>query len=283
MERAEPEQWATPLLGEERGVTSMVANIAQQAFAVPYLMRHALKVPLQELSETEVLTLASAASLLGASIEWDDQDTFAPELMARLDAATRPPAESPARPLDFFLEERPRILHLPPTHGGEEAHVLAVFNWSGQRDESMTIPLQALGLNPNAFYTVYDFWADRYLGTAQGALRFAIDPAGVTVVVLRPYLRQPTVLRLGSNLAQTDPATIQTDWRPASYTYTVRLDGVPEATLELPVLIPDGYAYRESNNATARRDAENARVLRVNVKLDRDGSAEFVSTFEPLS
>lgn len=259
---------------------AFVVDTEQRFHIISQLVPNALLVDAGSYPQPILRRQLTAASLLGAEFLLQGFDVpTQPEALAALRHAL-PVAMRPARPVDLFMQERPHVLHLPVANPAGESHVVAVFNWSAVRDEVTTLPFAGLGLAPGVFYTVYDFWADRYLGTASDRIDVAVPPNGVTVLILRPHSSAPMLLETGNNLAQTVPEIRDVSWDARSAVLRISIQREPHARETLPIRIPENYAFREVVAETGAAEARVAdRVVRVTLTLDEQGRGTVAAHF----
>lgn len=272
-----PEEWKRPPL--RSGV--FVVDTVQRFHVISQLARTSVLVDASEDGRETLVRQLTAASLLGAELLLEGLDEpGSVDALAVLERAL-PVAPRAARPVDLFYNERPRVLHLPTENAAGEAHVVAVFNWSAVRSEITTVPLPNLGLAPGAFYTVYDFWNDQYLGTAADRVDVTVAPNSVTVLILRPHRNRPVLLRTGTNLAQSVPGIETADWDARKSAFRLTVSGEPGEEIVFPFRLPGDFRFisAEGENGEVSASFEN-NVLRLRVQIDDNGEAAFRAQFE---
>jgi hypothetical protein len=181
---------------------------------------------------------------------------------------------------DLFLAEDPRVLHARHENAAGVAHQLAVFNWHAAA-ESTSIPLARLGDPRGTYYTVYDVWAGRYLGTATDRLDVVVAPGDASMLVLRPFVSRPMPLLIGTNLGQSSPTIEVCDYDPAGGLLRIETNGPRPYTL--PLLLPENLIIDRmgstSGTVSLRNSDENTRVVYLDVTPGPDSRAAFALQF----
>ena len=190
----------------------------------------------------------TAAAVLGATLRIQGgamkpgEDTLA-ELRRVL-----PPMRRPARPIDLFSNEQPRIWMTRASSAAGQSHIVAVFNWNVDRTERTTLPFVSMGLEPGAYYTVFDFWRNRYYGAARQSIGVDTPPGGVRVLVLRRYKDSPQLLASPTHIGQEMSELEALGWDRNDAALRGRIAAGPGAELSLPILVPEGF---ESGDITS--------------------------------
>ncbi len=183
-------------------------------------------------------TRLTAIALLGGPV----RVTGDPAAMDRneIDLLRRmlPVAKRPARPMDLFENHAPRVWSLSLG----EAHLFGLFNLDG--DEAVVVPvfLEAAGLMPGAYYTVYDGWGQQYLGTAKEVLRVSVPPGGVRLLSLRRLENRPMFLANNAHFAQGAMDAEAARWDAAAKGMAGAFDAVAETAYTLTFLAPETQA-----------------------------------------
>lgn len=187
-------------------------------------------------------------------------------------------AWQPARALDLFYNDDPRILVVPFESRIGHWRVVAVFN-GDDRETTTTLPFSALRLMSDEYYAVYDFWEERYFGTAQRTLEIHVEPGGVRVLCLRPYRNRPMFLSIDGDLTQGTNVSRVTWDRPGR-----KLSGSFQAMENTPYtlrfLVPEDYEPGEIITSLGSVPSETAdRVLRLNFNSPRSESVTWSIQF----
>ena len=102
-----------------------------------------------------------------------------------------------AVPLDVFSNEQPGIWHVPVK---DDCHVLALFNWIENEEQTIEIPLERLNLYTTKYATVFDKRKGLYLGLADTQISVKLNPGAHRMLALRPYRNRPMVLAVGQSV-----------------------------------------------------------------------------------
>ena len=95
---------------------------------------------------------------------------------------------------DNYIHNYAEILDLKVNAPAGVYDVAAVTNW---RSWTTTRPLafaDKLGLSPRASYVVFDFWAQKLLGTFKGRMDVTLEPHDTRVLFVHPYLGRPQLV-----------------------------------------------------------------------------------------
>lgn len=163
-----------------------------------------------------------------------------------IDALRRvlPGVGQPARPLDLFQEETPRVWHLPIAGPAGLWHVLALFNWDTEEAPPVSVPLAALGESPDRYLTVHDYWQGAYRGTVAGRLDVRVPPASVTLLGLRRLEPNPMLIASDRHITMGALDHDRLDWDPAARRLSGEFRATPDAPHTLRILVPEGFTPR---------------------------------------
>ncbi len=226
------------------------------------------------------LAWLSGQALLGGAVKIGEPFSELNEQEVAVLRKLLPSPQRPARPIDLFQEDAPRIWHLPFRSPAGDWHIVGVFNWDEATVRTITVPFAALGLKPGAFYTVYDFWHERYYGTAKDSVEVQPPQGGVCLLGLRPYEDHPMFLASDRHYTQgaMDHSAIEWDAQ------TRRLSGVFDATQDadysLRILVPQSYAVKQVSvpNAAVETTVEG-KVLKVSFHSIDGGKTDWSVQF----
>ncbi len=216
----------------------VVSSAVDRRFLVPQPSRHAVYFD-RSLGTLDAARAAiSAATLTKCSLlipleALDNPDT------ATIAGRVLPSPQVAARPLDVFAQTTPRAFHLHTKTADGDVHVAAVMNWDGAEPTSVALPLARIGFAPGAYHSVYEYWQQKYLGTADVTLNVTIPAHGSTVLVFRPLLSRPMLATTGTNLGQDWPGLRTVEWSPQARTFTI-VPEQPDPSGQFP--LPDAVA-----------------------------------------
>lgn len=156
-----------------------------------------------------------------------------------------PPLTTSATPVDLFINQPARVWTLPMEADTGPGMLVALFNWDESNSDTITVPLDRIGLQSGEYYTVYDSWERRYHGTVQGNLQLDIAPGAVRVIGLRPYRDRPIFLASGRHFAQGAADMESVGWDPVTKTLFGRRIAADAEPFEVVALVPDTYSVVE--------------------------------------
>jgi len=238
------------------GCVDTLANAAHRYYLAPHLWApdqdcayfghpgarerwHVADAP--ELTWDQSIAWLTGAALTGGAVKIGDR--FTDLTPKQVDALSRilPVSRRPARPIDLFERENPCIWSLPIHSRVGEWNVVALFNWDAAASQNLGLSFAALGLNPNAHYTVYDFWQDTYYGLARENLNVSIAPGSVRLLGLRRYQKRPMFLATDRHFTQGATDFTALEWDAAARRLTGAFDGIADTDYNLRILVPEPY------------------------------------------
>jgi hypothetical protein len=268
--------YTTPETAEGWGSLAEAMGAAMgRYFMVPWLGRPLM--PAVELGPGSALTpdqrraVLTAMAMLGGSMRLaGDPDGWTAQDLATVQRLL-PLVEKPARPVDLFGEHRPRVLALDLSGPAGDWLIFGLFNWDSVSTE-IPLELAAFGGDAGQFYTVYDFWDDLYLGTAQHRLNVAVPAGACRVLGLRPHRDEPMVLGLAHSVTLGALAFQDVSWNRAARQLEGGLEGGARPFYDLRVLAPEGWSATDiavtGGTATLSQDG---RLTRARLTSDKGG------------
>jgi hypothetical protein len=186
----------------------------------------------------------------------------------------------PATPIDLFQEAPPQIWWLPLETEAGKWYVLALFNWNEEESAALTVPFASLGLEPDRYYTVFDFWAETYGGVARNQLRAEVAPAGVRLFGLRPWRETPMLLSSSRHFTQGALDHNALRWDADARELRGTFSAVENTAYTLQVLAPDPWrmqsARLSSGDVCAAQDGE---VIRLEFQTEMGGEYTWTVAF----
>lgn len=168
----------------------------------------------------------------------------------------------PVRALDLFYNDDPRIWVVPFESRTGNWQVVAVFN-DGDSETTTTLPFSALRLRGDEYYAVYDFWEERYYGTARTSLDVSVPPGEVRVLCLRPYRERPMFLSIDSDLTQGRTVS-RVRWNRSERKLSGTFQAIENTPCTLRFLVPEAYETGEVTTSIGNvRSEQEGRVLKV--------------------
>ncbi len=230
-------------------------------------------------TQEEIRKLMELA-LLGGAVQLQDAPSTLSAEHRDLLRRVLPTPHRPARPLDLFYSDAPRIWALPVDSPIGRWVVVAIFNHDDAENGMTTLPFSALKLDPDKYYTVYDFWEDRYYGTARETLEVNVSPGTVRVFGLRPHRDRPMFLSTDSHFTQGATDFTALKWDAGDRRLSGAFDAVKGTTYGLRFLIPDSYEVRNVETSLGPMPSETRdRVLRLAIACPRSESVTWSIQF----
>ncbi len=155
-----------------------------------------------DLTDDEVLSQVTMVGLSGGLVLFsDDLDDVPPERRA-LASTLLPPLLDGMDVLDLFEREMPEVILVPVARSWGRWRLVALFNWSDEPIER-ELP-ETVALNDRKAYHIVDFWEQRYLLLAPGALRpiLHLPPHGVVLLGLRSVKPDPHLVATTFHISQ---------------------------------------------------------------------------------
>ncbi len=233
-----------------------------------------------ELTWEQSVAWLTGAALTGGAVKIGDAY---PDLSARhVDVLRRllPTASRAARPVDLFERDQPRIWALPVTSPIGNWTIVGVFNWDENNADKVKLDFARLGLNPNAFYAVYDFWSDTYYGNARGELDVSMAPGCVRLLGLKPYEDRPMFLATDRHFTMGATDFTGLAWNAQDRTLSGAFKGVADTEYQLRVLVPDGYTVGNVQASAGPVATErDGKVLKLRFHCVNEGPVTWSASF----
>ncbi len=229
-----------PQWGEahELGVTKNGIVVSYRTFARRYFYHNRVwlhhldclcfRPPLQW---NESLCLATAMGLLGGIFKVAEKFVNLQPEAFQVVQKMLPIYRQGARPLDLFRTLTPEILHLPITKPFLQWHVVALFNWGVNRnlltgenqpegEKAILLDFTEMGLEPRVTCHVFDFWAEKYLGTFTDSYTTTLEPHHEQLLALHPVTdpARPQFLSSNRHVTQGAVEIHRLLWDPATLT-----------------------------------------------------------------
>lgn len=232
------------------------------------------------LTRDQQIAWLTGAALTGGAVKIGDRfSELAPDEIGMLRRILPVPPRA-ARPIDLFKESPPSVWALPVKAAAGEWLVAAVFNWDAANTRAFTLDFRALGLDPSAHYTVYEFWGETYHGIARGQVNVQLPPGSARVYGLRRHANHPQFL--STNRHFTMGATDHTllEWDAAAGELRGRFAAVADTHYVLRVLVPPSFTFTEAavdaGESATRMDGD---VLSLSFYCEEGGAAAWSLRF----
>lgn len=259
------------------GAASTISSSARSNYFAPHLW-----IPIPEAGKVgdRNTWLMTELALLGGAVQLSN-------VPSRLSAEHRdalrrvlPTPQRGARVLDLLYNESPRVWALQIDSAVGRWTVVAVFNRDESKSAKTTLPFSALKLSTDDYYAVYDFWEERYYGTARGTLDVDVGPGSVRVLALRPYRNRPMFLSTDAHITQGATDLTALNWDGESRRLSGAFRAVENTEYNLSFLVPDDYEAGEIVTSLGSVTSDTTgRVLRLTLKCPRTESVTWSIQF----
>lgn len=198
--------WSSPPISGNFGCVESLTNFARRFYMFPYLglpdqdcvflgkdetyLRWNIKSE-SRLTQSQVIAWATGTALTGGVFKIGDRFTLLNLEEINILRKCLPRVSKPAVPIDLFENPYPKIWCLPLTGDCLNGTILGVFNWDNSNTSDVLIQLSRLGLEDDKYYSLYDFWNDKFLGVVQNYFTVSIPPASVSLFCLMPIKDTP--------------------------------------------------------------------------------------------
>ncbi len=147
-----------------------------------------------KLSRDEVFAHATSVAMTGGPLFISDDLTQLTDESIQLAQRLIPPLPYSAVPVDLFDGPVGSIFYHKFERAFDSAYIFGFINWTDS-DESKSVELSAVGLDPASQYHAFDLWADKYLGTITGRIDGGnFKKHSGRIIGIRKVAAQPAVI-----------------------------------------------------------------------------------------
>lgn len=111
---------------------------------------------------------------------------------------TMPSHGLPARPVDLFERDMPRIWTVTAPDG---RIVIGLFNWE-KEDREIDYPADRFGLKPGVEYAAFEYWTDKLIAPIRDRLHYNLPASSSAVIAIRPVSNHPQVIATSRHITQ---------------------------------------------------------------------------------
>ena len=212
--------------------------------------------------------MCSWMAVAGAMHTSSEQYADLPEDRLELLRRCLPSHQLPARPVDLFETNQPRIWHVQ----NDRLHVIGLFNWQENSADEIRCSLDKLGLDGEKMYVGYEFWSNEAVGPISAELQRTVAPASCQVLALREIADHPQLLSTSRHITQGLIDVLSETWNPEEK----RLSGdsalVGGDPYELRIALPSAGVWEVDFARVTPADPAvelDVRVIEQNTKICR--------------
>jgi hypothetical protein len=149
---------------------------------------------------------------------------------------TMPSHDLPARPVDLFDNDPPRIWLLTDDRTEPPRDLIGIYNWTSEPlkiDES----LERIGLPGDGPYVAFDFWSNRFIPPFKGRLRTTLPKESCQVLSVRRVCGHPQLISTSRHITQGMVDVVWEKWEGNSLSGASRVVGGD--VYELRIMTPE--------------------------------------------
>lgn len=191
-------------------------------------------------SPAEARMRVTAVALSGGPVLLGDNLHKLPEERLAMYELCLPPYGRPARPVDLFTSDYPRIWDLTVETDWGAWHVVGLFNFEKEAASVPIVPSD-LGLSDSRRYLVWEFWERTFLGTRQGRFEVEVPGRDARVIAIRETSNHPQLLSTTFHLSQGGVEAARVKWDSRRRTLGGECARAPGARGDLIVSVPEGF------------------------------------------
>lgn len=195
---------------------------------------------------------------------------------------TMPSHGLPARPVDIFENEMPRIWLVTDERHHVRRDVIGLFNWENSAKEFAN-PLDKLGLDSKTKYIAFDYWNNTLIPTIQDKLQISVPGQSCCVLAVRPIADHPQLISTSRHITQGIVDVLGEKWDEASKTLSGRSKIVGGDPYELRIALPNsGWSAttaQTSNNANTTF-TQNGPLVRATIQSPDSGEINWSIRFK---
>ena len=207
----------------------------------PVYVRSANKL---ETARMMVSWVAVSGSMLTASYQFADLPQERLDLLRR----ALPDHNLKPRPVDLFEQPIARIWLLSDTRHPVRRDVIGLFNWDEKNPAVIEHMMDRIGLDADASYVAFDFWANRFLEQPiQGTLHQELPGGTCRILAVRPESDHPQLLSTSRHITQGMVDVLDEQWDAATKTLSGRSLVVADDPYELRIALPRSGKWQVSH------------------------------------
>lgn len=147
-----------------------------------------------------------------------------------------------ARPVDILESTKPQIWLV----GNDRMHIIGLFNWSEKKSATISYDLGRMGLSNNKEYIMFDYWANKYLGSIKGRLSSVVDSASCQVLAVREKSNYPQIISTSRHITQGLVDIVSEKWNAKQMTLTGISRVVKDDVYELRIVASEGFEIKKA-------------------------------------
>ena len=160
----------------------------------------------------------------------------------RLDLLRRclPGHDLPARPVDLFETDKPRIWHVEDGR----LHLVGLFNWKNNDAEEIVYDMDKLGLDKSITYAAFDYWENKFVEPVKGTLKQTLPGGTCRILAMRPRADHPQLLSTSRHITQGLIDVLDERWDAGAGTLSGKSRVVGNDPYELRIALPAAGSWK---------------------------------------
>ncbi|MBX7255488.1 MAG: alpha-galactosidase [Candidatus Hydrogenedentes bacterium] len=163
----------------------------------------------------------------------------------RLDILRRvmPTHHLPARPVDYFEQDMPRIWQVVDAREDYRRDVVGLFNWHDSEAADITVTCESLGLPKDTEFACFDYWANELLPSFKNELTLNVPAKSCRVLAIRAMETHPFVISTSRHVTQGAMDLFDEKWESVLSGVSTVVAGEP---YELRIVLPGDVWARQT-------------------------------------
>ena len=161
---------------------------------------------------------------------------------------------------------------------------VALFNWT-EENSKIEFNFKELGLDPTADYLVYEFWTNKFLGTAKETFSMDVPRHGVRLLAVHPLLPCPQFVSSDRHVTQGAVDLTSLDWSVDKKAITGSVKLVEKNKTTLRFHVPDNFkmdkvTVQEKDVQVATKLEAKGKILALSLVAPKTQEAKFAISFK---
>lgn len=226
----------------------------------------------------QAISRATFVSMLGMPVTFGDAFRDLDEKRVDILKRVIPPLDISPKDVSARVDKRDVcVTNLFVNKKFENYNVVSVFNTTDKKCEYTLDFENELELDGEKYH-IYDFWNDKYLGTASGKILLSLNACETRLLSVRPKKDIPQIISTNRHITQG--AQEIEDMRFENNTLYIRANLVKNDEYKIAVYVPDIYGVSDSGVLKAENDKKYGNVKYFRFVPEKNGCYEFKIKFE---
>ena len=226
----------------------------------------------------QAISRATFVSMLGMPVTFGDAFRDLDEKRVDILKRVIPPLDISPKDVSARVDKRDVcVTNLFVNKKFENYNVVSVFNTTDKKCEYTLDFENELELDGEKYH-IYDFWNDKYLGTASGKISLSLNACETRLLSVRRKTDVPQIVSTNRHITQGTQEI--EDMRFENNTLYIRANLVKNDKYKIAVYVPDIYRVSDCGALKAENDKKYANVKYFWFVPEKNGCYEFKIKFE---